>query len=794
MMKRLVLFFVLIFAIHSVFTVVSRAEDSSGTTVKGMTIVPTAQRHALLIGIDGYPPPVSKLNFCVKDMQDLAVELEKVGFPKENIHLMVDSSSDAWKPTSKNIVQQVKSITDAMNSDDFLFVAFSGHGVLIDGVSYLCPLDVDPAKQDSFVNRDELFKQIDGCEASRKIFLCDACRNDFKIKGSGGRGLLDARALTDPLGSRQFGFILMSSCAEKQQSLEIAKFGNGVFTHFLLEGLRGAAASDEGYISVMRLFVYADEKTKIFTKGRQTPMFRPGGEMGDFIIAHVDRPKIRPELPTIRIEDITGKISWGDIEIPASKPILVENLTLPPVPAEITRQRLEIQLIQSTIQMLKDGTHPALQQSIQATRQAKEVLSRAVADLQEIDSDRKEMWSVLPESTQKELFEEIQKNPKLSISSVRGLCPEEVSFVDFAKMVREGQRVQPVWKEYFRLKAEYDRIASEAAAKLSTALSDLNAQLKAKEDALPKMIEDFRTQVFLTLMSDLPGYDALDAAFPFDELITRIPAMEQYEFDWQEKDLFADAENVWTAQRPCVFLERQRMRELEKKCKPGERLVKTVNGVEFAFRWCPAGSFQMGSESGNSDEKPVHEVTLTRGFWLLETEVTQAQWQAVMGNNPSYFHGNNLPVECVSWEDCKEFCTKLSSQGLNVSLPTEAQWEYACRAGTTGAYAGNLDEMAWYDDNSGSTTHEVGQKKPNAWGLYDMHGNVYEWCSDWWDSYSESPASDPTGPSSGTLRVFRGGSWNNDAQYCRSANRNGNTPTNRSRNIGFRPVFLPQFP
>ena len=137
--------------------------------------------------------------------------------------------------------------------------------------------------------------------------------------------------------------------------------------------------------------------------------------------------------PTIRIEDITGKISWGDIEIPASKPILVENLTLPPVPAEITRQRLEIQLIQSTIQMLKDGTHPALQQSIQATQQAKEVLSRAVADLQEIDSDRKEMWSVLPESTQKELFEEIQKNPKLSISS-RGLS--ERSFVICKMCVR----------------------------------------------------------------------------------------------------------------------------------------------------------------------------------------------------------------------------------------------------------------------------------------------------------------------------------------------------------------------
>ena len=226
--------------------------------------------------------------------------------------------------------------------------------------------------------------------------------------------------------------------------------------------------------------------------------------------------------------------------------------------------------------------------------------------------------------------------------------------------------------------------------------------------------------------------------------------------------------------------------------KPGERLVKTVNGVEFAFRWCPAGSFQMGYVFPR--EKPVHEVTLTRGFWLLETEVTQAQWQAVMGDNPSDFKGDNLPVESVSWEDCKEFCTKLSSQGLNVSLPTEAQWEYACRAGTTSAYAGNLDEMAWYSKNSGSTTHEVGQKKPNAWGLYDMHGNVWEWCSDWFDSgyYSKSPASDPTGPDTGSYRVFRGGGWDCVARNCRSALRFFNSPDFRSDGLGLRCLLVPE--
>jgi formylglycine-generating enzyme required for sulfatase activity len=202
------------------------------------------------------------------------------------------------------------------------------------------------------------------------------------------------------------------------------------------------------------------------------------------------------------------------------------------------------------------------------------------------------------------------------------------------------------------------------------------------------------------------------------------------------------------------------------------------------------GRFQMGSDNGESDEKPVHQVTIRWGFELGKYEVTQAQWAAVMGSNPSQFTacGGGCPVEQVSWDDVQTFIGTLNARrdGYTYRLPTEAEWEYAARAGTTGDYAGNLDELGWYDKNAGGTTHPVGQKRPNAWGLYDMHGNVWEWVSDWSASYPAGSVTDPTGASSGAYRVFRGGSWGGTAGYCRSADRGRVRPGDRGGNLGFR--------
>ena len=211
-------------------------------------------------------------------------------------------------------------------------------------------------------------------------------------------------------------------------------------------------------------------------------------------------------------------------------------------------------------------------------------------------------------------------------------------------------------------------------------------------------------------------------------------------------------------------------------------------GIEFVV--IPAGRFRMGSANVDEDERPFHLVTLSRGFELGKYEVTQGQWETVMGSNPSYFKkcGKDCPVEQVSWHDAQKFLEKLNNRrdGYRYRLPTEAEWEYAARAGTTGDYAGNLDEMAWYGGNSGGVTHQAGQKRSNAWGLYDMHGNVWEWCQDWFGQYPSGSVVDPTGPATGEDRVYRGGSWISRARFCRSAIRYGGGPGRRDYDMGCR--------
>ena len=243
-----------------------------------------------------------------------------------------------------------------------------------------------------------------------------------------------------------------------------------------------------------------------------------------------------------------------------------------------------------------------------------------------------------------------------------------------------------------------------------------------------------------------------------------------------------------------------------------KEIVHEATGITMVY--IPAGEFVMGSpkdEKSRNGDETQHRVTLTKGFYLGKSLVTQAQWEAVMGKNPSIFQeaGKEAPVEKVSWDDGQAFCQKL---GAGFRLPTEAEWEYACRAGTTTAFCGGDDrsrlaDYAWYYENSGDArlqdaswsldqltsnhcqTHPVGQKKPNAWGLYDMHGNVGQWCSDWYGAYPSGAVTDPTGPETGSKRVHRGGGYLSLARLCRSASRGKLDPGHRGGSLGLRLAF-----
>ena len=225
---------------------------------------------------------------------------------------------------------------------------------------------------------------------------------------------------------------------------------------------------------------------------------------------------------------------------------------------------------------------------------------------------------------------------------------------------------------------------------------------------------------------------------------------------------------------------------------PGTVKTNPKDGLKYV--WIPPGRFMMGCSPGDAecgdDEKPSHEVTLTKGFWMGETEVTQAAYQKVTGNNPSASKGANLPVESVSWEDAQAYCRATGGR-----LPTEAEWEYAARAGSTGSRYGDLDQIAWYRDIS--APREVGKKQANAWGLYDMLGNVWEWVADWYAGYPAGSQRDPAGPSKknaakidegqgGESHVMRGGSWGANSMSTRASVRGFDIPWSGESTYGFR--------
>jgi len=320
----------------------------------------------------------------------------------------------------------------------------------------------------------------------------------------------------------------------------------------------------------------------------------------------------------------------------------------------------------------------------------------------------------------------------------------------------------------------YRRAAMKARAEKAKAMTMLTDRYLKRLDAMKK---------------GLVSQEKLDEAIAVDAEMKRV--------EFVIADIQSRAPKVVSQPRPASDLPTRSSLAP----KAGQEMALDLgDGVKMEFVWIPAGKFKMGSPDDEKDreanEGPVHLVTITKGFWLGKYEVTQEQYEQVTGKNPSEFKDAKNPVEKVSWDDAKGYCESVSKRtGKPVRLPTEAEWEYACRAGTTTKYntgddESDLSKAGWFNQNSGKTTHPVGDKKPNAWGLYDMHGNVWEWCQDWNGDYPSGKVTDPLGPASGSYRVIRGGSWGSGARHCRVAHRSG-SPPGPSSYLGFRACLSP---
>ncbi len=578
-----------------------------------------------------------------------------------------------------------------VSGEDLVIVSVSSHGFEDDNSIYIMPSDgLRAYLSDTALRSKILTDTISESRAGKKMVILDACRERVGRSKSGGAGPAMSEAFMKAFAAGR-GQITLTSCGIGQLSYEDPDSGYGVFTHFLLQGLRGQAKADEGgFVTV--------------------------GTLNQYVADGVRRWIVRNK----------PSVAWE--HIPQPRLDASENARRMPLAIAVG---LSGEDLEKARQYWRDFQIEA-QSSSSGTGQSGVFI------------DLKALWEMY-------LDEEL------------GL--EDYQFAE--AMVKARQEAADYLDDKDReISAAIAGVAngSQPARRLSRMLDAIEEKTKRIQRPQKIIVRQKIDRLLILARAKDNKTDGREALKALDELLKLEPG------HLEALSLYKKIAGYYGPE-------------------PGDLMT---NRIGMKLVWIGPGEFMMGSHNGKGNVKPVHQVKITKGFWLGQYEVTQAQYEKVMGTNPSSFKGDNNPVESVSWEDAMAFCKKLGElEGKTYTLPTEAQWEYACRAGTKTDYSfgdsvSQLGNYAWYDDNSGGKTHPVGQKQSNGWGLYDMHGNVWEWCLDWYDEnyYSKSPASDPIGPTSGARRVLRGGSWNNGEISCRTANRYWIIPV--CRDLGFR--------
>ncbi len=718
--------------------------DEAATGTRPLVVAPRngvlekpTGRKAFLVAADNYGDAATALPCTKNDANALKARLEELGF--ETVVLETGGNIQSW-PTKTMIERRFKEFVANLRSGDFAIVYLSGHGVqpANSDESFFAPVDVDLNNLfDSSVSIDKMLAALEASDATFRWAIVDACRDDPTNSEDDG----DAPAFkgaSKSLGAKALGDIanvpksvaLLQSCQPGRRSYE----GGGP----------GAEEIKNGFFTLSLLEALDENESKADANGDGVLTF---AETFEYV--------------TRRTDELARK-SYGVSQVP--------NLT-----GSITNFALLDELLRDGINKSKWNEANGLYQEACVLRRQKK-WSEALAKIKaarEINEKREEY--------------------KTAESEVQALVDAEADALYLAA-------------ENAFLAGDLTTAKSKCEALLETSKADAARNLLKRIN--DKIAETSRPSQPVTAQnagtSDSPSPSSVRAPrwkdgvgyVAADEYESDEPSSGGGALDSQRR--YAGGSTGGTSTRPSSS-----SGGWSGNYAAGTSRSLQIKGETYDFRYCPAGTFTMGSPESEPDRLPLetqHEVTLTRGFWMLETEVTQAMWESVTGKNPvsiDSYKGPKKPVGNVTWDDCQDFIEKLNSggyapSGFEFRLPTEAEWEYACRAGTTGPYAGSsLDSLGWYEDNSDGDNHDVAQKKPNAWGLYDMHGNVWEWCADWFDfdTYDVASQTDPTGPSSGSFRVLRGGSWGIEARNCRSAHRYGNDPTIRDILSGFRLVL-----
>ena len=738
---------------------------------------PTAQaaRVALVIGNGNYEEGTLR-NPC-HDARAMKAALEGCRFA---VTLLENANRRAME-------EAIQAFGDQLQDGVVGLVYYAGHGLQVKGENYLLPIGARLDQEEDVpyraVNVGLVLDRMASARNSVNILILDACRNNPFApswrRGGGEQGLAWVNA---PKGS------LVSYATAPGRTAADGGGEHGAYTAALLEALQ------EPGLRVEDVFKRVREKVLAASGGQQLP-FESTSLIGDFYFR-----------PPRTAEDCARE----EAAVLAETRRLEEALKAQEAQAQSAERLRQEEVLKARLQgqalareRLAQEASRRLERAAQA-RKAKDEEDRIQEEARHLETLKHQLAQRAPgggagvttlEGARREV-ERLKAQRSELLQHLEAQRAQALLGLEHDHAALRQRLTAP--RDEFETTAQYQRRLHEAA-ELDSRIGQARAALEARQaqaaSARIQSLDDTLTALQarrfpVAYPVALGAYDSDLGSFPVRILLGEGRAA-QAELALEparartlkgRTDLLTADGTMSLATGPELMM---RVTDPGSGRLPLARVQMTLDlgqGLALNLVQIPAGAFLMGAPDDQ------HEVTLTKPFWLGQAPVTQAQWEAVMGSNPSNFRGARLPVENVSWEDCQQFLARLNARGQGwFRLPTEAEWEYACRAGSPGEPAGDPAARAWYDANAGRTPHPVGEKQPNGFGLFDMNGNVWQWCQDWYGDYPRRPVTDPQGPPSGPGRVNRGGSWRDPAALVAPAHpRDCNGPGLRCGCLGFR--------